>query len=1137
MSDVVENILLKFAFISISLIILFFEVNAQNEIISRDQYTFRAITNDDGLSHSRVICVEQDHLGYIWIGTQFGLNMYDGYSFKTFREIAKDSTSIFGERINDILLDSKQNLWVATSKTVSRYDFENKNFIHFKRIPKTFQIAEDSKGMLWLTTEKGLAAFNPKTEEIKFHQHEPKNDNSIINNELRALLIDKHDNLWMGTDNTRTGAMGLTHYNPKTGTFRRYQHNPEDINSLCENRIEIIYEDKLGKIWIGTHDEGISIYNLEEDNFTNYKIEEDLRASNRVRAFAESYDGNFWVGTSVGLYLLDTASMVFSRYAHEGHPFAKLSQNSIQCAFLDSHNGMWLGTFSGGINYSSLFRNGFVNYNYKAFANEFFLKDESVNAFAEDKLGNLWIATTTGLNYLERNTELITEIQFKENNGVKPISNNINHIITDQYNNVWTANNNMGVSQYNPSKNSFKHYIPFPNNVYDSKNRIKVLCLDNDKNLWAGSQGTLLIKKKNSEKFIEVSSESTGFKNIPDFSRVNVLSLGNSGKLWVAGIHILASFDSNDKSFTEYNVRLSNNWFEITTLWEDLQGNVWIVWDYEILLRFDPDTQEIINYSQNKEMPNVNYHAILGDNDGNLWMSSNDGIVEFRNIANNNLVIDYLHYNKHENLQGKQFFNNSSYKSDSGELFFGGNSGFNAFYPNEIKPNVHTPIVIINKVDLNNIPLKKYEKLNKESIAQVDNNLITSIELDHHIKVFTLEFTGLLYTSSQDKKYKYFLEGFDSDWVDAGYKRTVTYTTLPPGDYTFKVKAANQDGIWNNNATMLYIKILPPWWNTTLAKVSYMLIVFCLAYTFYKVRVSNIKSQNKLLETLVKERTANLREMNYLIKEQNEEIQAQSEELEESYKEISKINENLEVKVEARTADLKKSNQELDNFVYRVSHDIRAPLSSVMGLVKLMEIEVDPIKLKEYLQMTDTSIRKLDGFVRDILDYSRNSRVAVKVEEIDFAHIIANTLEDLQYMQNAAKLEVIKEYEFEEQFYNDSSRINTIFRNLLSNAIKYQNPKKENPFLLIKVVVKNSMANIEIKDNGIGISEEYLEKVFEMFFRASEISVGSGIGLYIVKEAIDKLGGKISLESEFNKGTTFSLTLPNLLNIGSDKPE
>ncbi|UZR96423.1 ATP-binding protein [Chondrinema litorale] len=469
----------------------------------------------------------------------------------------------------------------------------------------------------------------------------------------------------------------------------------------------------------------------------------------------------------------------------------------------------------------------------------------------------------------------------------------------------------------------------------------------------------------------------------------------------------------------------------------------------------------------------------------------------------------------------------------TGELVFGGTNGFKIFHPDSLKDINNASRIMFTNFEIFNQPVQigaENSPLNKHI------NYVDTITLPHNNSVFSISYTGINFIDPSMIKYRYRLLGFiDDSWQNVGIERKVTYTNLQPGKYVFEVEGEiNAEKI---SSRILHIIIQPPWWATTWFRLLALSSLLLLLYGIYWYRLKRIRQQNKILAIKVNERTnrlqsanAELRQKNYFIQEQKEEIQAQAEELEEYTKEIHLINERLEDAVVKRTARLKKSNEELDNFVYRVSHDIRAPLSSILGLIALIKMETLPTKLEDYINMVSQSIHKLDTFVKNILDYSRNARLKVQPEEINFSHLLSGIEEELKYMQNTGNLELIREFNIEENFYNDPLRLQVIFRNLISNAIKYQNPYEEHSYAKIKISVNAQELNLQIEDNGIGIRKEDQQKIFDMFFRSDNKTAGSGLGLYIVKEAIEKLGGEILLDSQVHKGTTFIIKLPNLIN-------
>ncbi|QHT71118.1 GHKL domain-containing protein [Rhodocytophaga rosea] len=511
--------------------------------------------------------------------------------------------------------------------------------------------------------------------------------------------------------------------------------------------------------------------------------------------------------------------------------------------------------------------------------------------------------------------------------------------------------------------------------------------------------------------------------------------------------------------------------------------------------------------------PSNTINAIAEDNKGVLWLGTNQGMVRFDPETER-----YQLFGMSAGVQGLQFNRQASGRLASGELLFGGNNGFNLFHPDSLKQlNLQVPLVWVDFQIFNKpVPIGR-----ENSPLQARLNQSQTITLDYKQSVFSIEYAALNYTAPEEIQYKYRLKGFtDESWQNAGATRKVTYTNLPPKRYVFEVTTA-ADGRVAVPTRTLTIVITPPWWHTWWARIVFLLSATSLLTILYYSRVRRIKYQNKRLEKQVTERTlqlqkanASLQEMNGLIQEQKEEIQSQAQE--------------LEARVEIRTADLKKTNEELDNFVYRVSHDIRAPLSSILGLVTLIELEQDPTQLQLYLQMINKSIHKLDGFVKDILDYSRNSRVSMNREEINFQELVENVHAELVYMENAPRLQILKEFTINYPHFNDARRLHIIFRNLFSNAVKYQNLHCERSFLHIHIQTDKHCATIIVKDNGIGIDTWQQEKVFDMFYRGSQLSNSSGLGLYIVKETIEKLNGSIQLQSELGVGTTFIIKLPNL---------
>jgi signal transduction histidine kinase len=345
------------------------------------------------------------------------------------------------------------------------------------------------------------------------------------------------------------------------------------------------------------------------------------------------------------------------------------------------------------------------------------------------------------------------------------------------------------------------------------------------------------------------------------------------------------------------------------------------------------------------------------------------------------------------------------------------------------------------------------------------------IVIEPNVVRYQFNFTSLSYIAPPKVQFRYKLSGIDNNWVEAGNEREVLYTNLSHGNYTFTVVGSNNDGVWNEEGASIKFKVNPYFYETTLF---YLLVVVLIGLLIWGVIVWRVNN------------------------------------------------------VEKRNAELKKLNEELDRFVYSASHDLRAPLSSVLGLVEIARLETTVEAKQQCLDMINTSVVKLDGFINDIIDYSRNQRIDIQPENVDIQKEVHEALADLKYLDKEHKIEKIVEIEGDSIFVTDGRRLNVILKNIISNAIRYHNFEQSNPYIKIKISNNSSSATIAISDNGIGIDQSHLENIFKMFYRADESSKGSGLGLYIVKETIDKLGGKITVESMLNFGTTFTITVPRL---------
>ena len=1108
-------------------------------VTAQPPVAFRNYSVIQGLSHNVVRGVIQDAEGFIWIATQDGLCRFNGYTFKVYKMISGDSSSLSSNKIITLEEDKNHNIWVATwGGGLCVYNRKQDRFKRIMRVTGNdstglssnyiYDLHQDTKGRMWIgTAGRGLDVVDVDSYTFRNYRHATDNPNSLSHNRVTSITEDGNGKLWIGTSGG-----GLNHFDPDTGLFTHYLHQEEDAQSLSDNDVYSVFYDSKQRLWIGTRNDGLNLMEEAPGKFIRFQHNRKNPHSisnDQIWALGETGDG-IWVGTDNGLLLFNETDRNF--YVYINNPFApkSLAANSVKSLYTDPQGRLWVGTYNGGV---SLFDKSLVHIrHYFSIPNENSLSHNNISACLQAEDGKVLIgADGGGLNIFDTVTGQFVHFKHDPDNPESIGSDKPLAMLQDSKQRVWIGFWDGGLDYFDRDRQAFIHYRQKTGSLKGpSNNNITCLTEDREGFIWMGTFGGGVNKfdpENGTFQYFFLNMDNP--RSLSDRDVWAILA-DSQNNIWVGTSNgILHLLDRENEGFTRIDVRESAGAnFSILVLFEDAKGNLWLGLEGGGLKQMDRENRTFQTFTTDDGLPSNSVNAIEEDRNGNLWVGTNNGISRFDPEKRT-----FTNYYYSDGLQGLHFNRLASELLASGELLFGGQNGFNLFHPDSLEdhalsaPMVFTDFHIFNKP----IPIG-----GKDSPLQAHINSTEAITLSYEQSVFSIEYASLNYTDPENTRYKYRLKEFvDESWQEAGKERKVTYTNLQPGKYLFEVTTANGNGIAENPKRTLSITVTPPWWQTWWARLLAGLFLGALLLTIYKLRLRSIKAHNKRLEKEVSARTVKLqqaigvlREMNKLIQEQKEEIQSQTEELSASNEEIRSVNQKLEEMVEMRTADLRKSNEELDNFVYRVSHDIRAPLSSVLGLVELMEIEKDSTRLSEYLKMATQSINKLDGFVKDILDYSRNSRMEVECEEIDFSQLLDNTLEELQYMEKARKLKIIRDFQLSGPYYSDPRRLHIIFRNLFSNAIKYQNSYAPNPFVRVKIKSKQEGVVIIMEDNGIGIAAKESARVFDMFYRGSDLSTGSGIGLYIVKETVEKLGGHVSLRTQLGLGTVFIIELPNI---------
>jgi len=1037
---------------------------------------FKRITSSEGLSHDWVKSVYRDSYGYMWFGTgNDGLNKYNGRGFTMYKHKPENDTASLSNNIIQIIKeDKKQNLWVGTEYGINRYNRDLDRFEPYFPFYQSYNryvngFSEGDDGKFFLITLHDIILLDTKNDTISFIIKESqKSPYTFVE---KGIIKYSNNKFLLGTTN---------------GLFLLDATNKNNITPVIkEIHVRAMHKDKKENVWIGTAKNGLFRISYKGKDSTEIAVKKFVNDSDNkfslsggeITALNEDNNGFLWIGTgNDGLNLLelktsDTKNPVFYHHKSDPNNESTLTSNSITTIYKDFEGTMWVGTFSGGINYYNkiLFKFDLVK---KSFNTKNSLNDNNVNTFYEEGK-NLWIGTENGLNIYNREGNKWRHFTHngKDNSGIS--SNAVWAIFRDSRKNMWIGTWAGGLNIFNEKKRKFAHYLHNKDDKNSlSSNNIFDIAEDKDGVLWAPTMGGGLdrfdYETKTFKAYTNDIDDTTSILN----DWVREVLIGRNGEIWVVTCSGLDLFYKEKEIFRHFRhldedtKSLSSN--DVITAFEDSKKNIWVGTETGLNL-LNREGSNFLLYSEKDGLPNNVIRGIVEDNHGNLWISTNKGLSKFVDAINRPKNPEFINYTREDGLQGNAFNSRSCLKDENGKLYFGGNNGFNVFHPDSLKENpnkpkiVFTDFLIFNKpaeIGEENSPLRKHINRTKEII------------LSYKQSVISIKYAALNFLAPEKNRYAYMLEGFDKDWNYVGDKREATYTNLNPGKYLFRVKGSNNDGVWNEKGASLQIIITPPFWQTIWFRLIMIALIILAIYSIYLVRVRNIVAYGR----------------------------------------------ELEKKVDERTADL-------ESFAYITSHDLKAPLRGINQLAEwLYEDYGDRLDKegKESLKMLQERSIRMNDMIQGILEYSRIGRTEENKEKIDLNKLLKEVIDLLNPPDNI-KITVKNELP---EYTADRTRLTQLFQNLLSNAIKYAN--KPQGIVKVNCEEKPTEWQFSISDNGPGIEKKYWDKIFKIF-QTLETDIrdkGTGIGLAIVKRIIDLYRGRIWVESEMGKGTSFCFTLP-----------
>ncbi len=793
---------------------------------------FERLTMAQGLPENDVLALVQDHLGFLWLGTTNGLVKYDGYTFTSYKPDPADPASLGGRIILDLYEDRAGELWIATRRGgLNRFDRDNDRFVRFTHDPAdprslsfdaVTAVTEDRSGALWVGTGDiesqdaggGLNRFDRQSGTFVHYRHDPADPRSLSHDVVSALYQDREGRLWVGT---RIGGLNRLDAADPGGGFTRYRHQPQDPASLASDRITAIHQDRRETLWVATDGGGLQRFDPATGGWTRYRhdpADPGSLVSDRVWDLHEDGEGSLWLATCGGVSQYDPDRGSFAPYRHDPGDPASLSDSYCVSAIARDRAGiLWFATLGGGLNKLDRSADKFLHLGHDP-RNLDSLIDDRVNAVYEDRAGTLWIGTRGGLSSLDPKTGAYTGYRHDADDPGSLGDDWIQALHQDRAGVLWVGTR-QGLHRFEPRTRSFQPYRHDPGNPTSlSADFVSAIHEDRHGELWIGTGGGGL------NRLDRESGEFTRYRNDDadpgSLSHDWVMTVyeDRQGTLWIGTDgQGLNRFDRHRRHFTSYFSPLEGLDL-ITALHEDAAGRLWVGTYNGGLHLFDRDSGTSRAFTERHGLAHDTVFAILEDGQGSLWISTGRGLSKFHPGEGR-----FRNYDASDGLGGRRL-SGGACKTQRGELFFGSDDGINVFFPELVEDNLSPPQVVLTDFKIFNrsvVPGPGAAPLSRH-ISVADE-----IRLAHHQNVFTIAFAALHYSNPERNRYAFRLDPFDRGWTAAGGRRTATYTNLSPGEYTFRVKAANGDGVWNEEGASLSLTIAPPWWRTWWAWIAYAL--------------------------------------------------------------------------------------------------------------------------------------------------------------------------------------------------------------------------------------------------------------------------------------------------------------------------
>lgn len=819
---------------------------------------FKHLTVEDGLTQNSITCLAQDKTGFIWIGTYNGLNKYDGYQITTFKASADDSSGIYHSAIRCLYPDDENNLWAGTiGGGMFRINLVSGKITNFKvdslkanSISNNFvnAIREFLPGKLYISTNDGLNIFDKKTELFTVIHKTGKNSIPFLSDNIRQMTKDTRGHIWF----THLNA-GITEYNPENGACNYYSKNAGD-KQINSNSVKTIYADSKGRIWISCWNMGSAIVDTKtgkifSSNDTLHKYK-DLSKVALISQFYEDNKGNIWMATAEhGIACMDAVSNKIIFYENDKGDGETINDNTVFAIFQDRSGLIWAGTWKGGVNIMNPRTLLFGYYKHQSHSSNT-LGDNNVTAIARKSDHEVFIGHSAAVDLFDYKDKHFKPfpINVNDNQSLRANSSVLFIYSDSKDSSLWFSTSGGYPYRYYPKTGKYRNYIATADTSSFGYHTTFTILRDNSSQLWIASSAEGLYLYNDAKDNFKVYKSQVSNAHTISGNSINTFIQDRDGNLLIGTNKGLCLFNTGTKiaeRFIKDDAGINLFGEEaVYALHLDKKNNLW-VGTTGGLYWFDTKTKTQKKLSKLNEAFSNMIYGIVEDQEGNLWITTDNGILML-----NDAQKIFRHYNTADGLQGREFALNSCFRSDDGILFFGGSNGLNVFDPKKLETNNSAP----------QIAFTGFSVLNKNYPLPVNINYIKEINLTYHDYFFSFEFSALDYTNIAENRYEYKLEGFNDTWVNNGNSHSVTFTNLNPGNYTLKVRACNNDGVWCKIPAEVKISISPPFWKTTwFYAICGMLGILCF-YLYIQWREKRLVKEKILLENEVEKRTIELKE-------------------------------------------------------------------------------------------------------------------------------------------------------------------------------------------------------------------------------------------------------------------------------------